>query len=100
MKINFCSAPCGSGKTRQMVQQASHLVERNEKVLILQPTRSLIDNGQRRNPKTRTTTKCQSLSQGNNWQKCRKGVNTLSYYVFHNSFTVKEPAGLAAWRPR
>ena len=43
MKINFCSAPCGSGKTRQIVQQALALVQRNEKVLILQPTRNLID---------------------------------------------------------
>ena len=43
MKIDFCSAPCGSGKTRQMVQFDRDLVAGYEKVLNLQPTRSLID---------------------------------------------------------
>ena len=28
MKINYCSAPCGSGKTRQIVQRALALVQR------------------------------------------------------------------------
>ena len=41
--INYCSAPCGSGKTRQIVQRALALVQRYEKVLILQPTRKLIE---------------------------------------------------------
>ena len=63
MEINFCSAPCGSGKTCQIVGQALGLVQRNEKVLILQPTRSLIDKTVKEEiSKAAKTAECPSLS--------------------------------------
>ena len=43
MKINFCSAPSGSGKTRQLIELASRLANTGENVLFLQPTKELID---------------------------------------------------------
>jgi Type III restriction enzyme, res subunit len=43
MKINFCSAPCGSGKTRQLIESACRLANKGENVLFLQPTKELID---------------------------------------------------------
>ena len=43
MKINFCSAPCGSGKTYQISKRARRLAEGFNKVLILQPTRELLE---------------------------------------------------------
>jgi hypothetical protein len=43
MKINFCSAPCGSGKTRQLIESASRLANKGANVLFLQPTKELID---------------------------------------------------------
>ena len=43
MKINFCSAPCGSGKTHQLIESACRLAKSGEKVLFLQPTKELID---------------------------------------------------------
>ena len=43
MIIHFCSAPCGSGKTYQLVKSACHLANSGETVLFLQPTKELID---------------------------------------------------------
>jgi hypothetical protein len=43
MRIKYCSAPCGSGKTFQIVNRACDLARHGNKVLILQPTRELID---------------------------------------------------------
>ena len=43
MKINYCSAPSGSGKTHQISNQARSLAEGVNKVLILQPTRDLLE---------------------------------------------------------
>ena len=43
MRIKYCSAPCGSGKTRQLINRACELVAEGHEVLILQPTRELID---------------------------------------------------------
>lgn len=43
MRVKYCAAPCGSGKTHQIVNRACGLVRQLEKVLILQPTRELID---------------------------------------------------------
>ena len=43
MRIKYCAAPCGSGKTYQVVNRARELVRNENKVLILQPTRELID---------------------------------------------------------
>ncbi len=43
VRIKYSSAPCGSGKTRQLVNRACELVERGHKVILLQPTRELID---------------------------------------------------------
>lgn len=43
MRIKYCSAPCGSGKTRQVVQRACEFVAQDRKVLILQPTVELIE---------------------------------------------------------
>ena len=44
MKINFCSAPPGSGKTHQIANRSRYLAEGFNKVLILQPTRDLLGN--------------------------------------------------------
>jgi len=41
--IQFCSAPCGSGKTYQLVKSACRLANGGETVLLLQPTKELID---------------------------------------------------------
>ena len=42
MEINFGSAPCGSGKTHEISNQARYLAEGFNKALILQPTRDLL----------------------------------------------------------
>ena len=42
-KINFASAPCGSGKTFQLVRRSCQLVQESRKVLFLQPTKLLIE---------------------------------------------------------
>ena len=44
MKINFCSAPSGSGKTHQIANRSRYLAKGFNKVLILQPTRDLLGN--------------------------------------------------------
>jgi hypothetical protein len=41
--INFCSAPCGSGKTYQLIKAACRVANRGEIVLFVQPTKELID---------------------------------------------------------
>jgi hypothetical protein len=43
LRIKYCSAPCGSGKTKKIVERACELVREQNRVLILQPTRELID---------------------------------------------------------
>ena len=43
MKIDFCSAPCGSGKTYQLIEAACRIANRGEIVLFVQPTKELID---------------------------------------------------------
>jgi hypothetical protein len=43
MKVNFCSAPPGSGKTHQIANRSRSLAEGFDKVLILQPTRDLLE---------------------------------------------------------
>jgi hypothetical protein len=43
MKINFCSAPCGSGKTHQIVNRACEWAKTGRRSIILQPTTKLID---------------------------------------------------------
>jgi Type III restriction enzyme, res subunit len=43
LKINYCSAPCGSGKTYQLIERACQLAAKDECVLVLQPTKQLID---------------------------------------------------------
>src|ERR1700732_1662444 len=43
MKIYFCSAPCGSGKTYQIVKRACEWAKLGRRVIILQPTKELID---------------------------------------------------------
>jgi hypothetical protein len=43
LKIHYCSAPCGSGKTYQIIERASQLAAREDFVVVLQPTRELID---------------------------------------------------------
>jgi hypothetical protein len=43
MKIKYCSAPCGSGKTWQMEHRAVELIRRNKKVILVVPTRNLAD---------------------------------------------------------
>ena len=43
MRIKYCSAFCGSGKTHQIINRACELVRAHNRVLILQPTRELID---------------------------------------------------------
>jgi Type III restriction enzyme, res subunit len=43
VKINYCSAPCGSGKTYQLVKSACRVANSGETVLFLQPTKELID---------------------------------------------------------
>jgi hypothetical protein len=42
--IKYCSAPCGAGKTKAAIDLARELAEAGEKVIILQPTKRLIDN--------------------------------------------------------
>ncbi len=44
MKVNFCSAPPGSGKTHQIANRSRYLAKGFNKVLILQPTRDLLGN--------------------------------------------------------
>jgi hypothetical protein len=43
VRIKYCAAPCGSGKTHQIINRACDLVRNHNRVLILQPTRDLID---------------------------------------------------------
>ena len=43
MRIRYCSAPCGSGKSHLIIKRACELVREGRRVLILQPTRELID---------------------------------------------------------
>ena len=43
MRIKYCAAPCGSGKSHLTVKRACELVREGKRVLILQPTRELID---------------------------------------------------------
>src|SRR3954466_8195647 len=43
MTINYNSAPCGSGKTHQIVQRACKMARSGRRVFIAQPTKDLID---------------------------------------------------------
>jgi hypothetical protein len=43
VRIKYCSSPCGSGKTKTIIDRAHELVRADKKVLVLQPTRELID---------------------------------------------------------
>ena len=43
MKINFCSAPCRSGKTYQLITTACQIAEQGDIVVFLQPTKELVD---------------------------------------------------------
>ena len=42
-KIYFASAPCGAGKTFQLVKRSYQLVQEGRKALLLQPTKLLIE---------------------------------------------------------
>ena len=39
----FCSAPCGSGKTRAIIRRACDIIKSGGKVIIAQPTKDLIE---------------------------------------------------------
>ena len=41
--VRFASAPCGAGKTFQLVEHACDLVQQGHNVLMLQPTKLLIE---------------------------------------------------------
>jgi hypothetical protein len=43
VRIKFCAAPCGSGKTHLTINRACELVQNHNRVLVLQPTRELIE---------------------------------------------------------
>ena len=43
MRIRYCSSPCGSGKTHQIINIACERANRGKKSLVLQPTRELIE---------------------------------------------------------
>ena len=43
MIIKYASAPCGSGKTYNLVKRACNLARRGRRVIIGQPTRDLTD---------------------------------------------------------
>jgi superfamily II DNA or RNA helicase len=43
VKINYCSAQCGSGKTYQLIEAACRIAHQGEIVVVLQPTKELID---------------------------------------------------------
>ena len=43
MRVYFCSAPCGSGKTHSLVQRAGDWANKGRRIIILQPTKALID---------------------------------------------------------
>jgi hypothetical protein len=42
-EIQYCSAPCGSGKTYQLIKAACRIANRGEIILFVQPTKELID---------------------------------------------------------
>ena len=43
MKINFCSAPCGSGKTRQSINRGCKWAKTGRRIIYVQHTKELID---------------------------------------------------------
>jgi hypothetical protein len=43
LRIHCCSSPCGSGKTYQLLNLACELAKHHKKVLLIQPTKELID---------------------------------------------------------
>jgi hypothetical protein len=43
VRIKYCAAPCGSGKTHQIINRACELVRTHNRVLIFQPTKDLIN---------------------------------------------------------
>jgi hypothetical protein len=43
VRIDYCSAPCGSGKSHELVEEACIRVKAGQRVLFLQPTCELID---------------------------------------------------------
>jgi hypothetical protein len=43
VRIKYFSAPCGSGKTHQIINRACELARSGERVLVLQPTKELIE---------------------------------------------------------
>jgi len=43
VRIKYCAAPCGSGKTHLIINRACDLVRNHNRVLVLQPTRELIE---------------------------------------------------------
>jgi hypothetical protein len=43
MKINYCSSPCSAGKTHAIINQACKLADQGKRVLVVQPTKHLID---------------------------------------------------------
>src|SRR5262249_34130314 len=43
MIVRYVSAPCGAGKTNQIVNRACQLARDHQRVIVLQPTKELIE---------------------------------------------------------
>src|SRR6266511_5391578 len=43
MMVRYISAPCGAGKTKQIVNRACQLARDHQRVIVLQPTKNLIE---------------------------------------------------------
>jgi superfamily II DNA or RNA helicase len=55
MRIPFASAPCGSGKTYNLIARAYALAQTGQCVIVAQPTRELIDKTAEEELEARTT---------------------------------------------
>jgi hypothetical protein len=76
VRIKYCAAPCGSGKTHQIVNRACELVRAGERVLVLQPTKELIEKTVRDELLSRPMPPRYHVYHGNNVQGAVAGAIT------------------------
>jgi hypothetical protein len=73
VRIQYCASPCGSGKTKNLVDRACGLVGKHQKVILLQPTIELIEKTVQEELLTRTNPPLHQV-----FHKGRVGVGSVS----------------------
>jgi len=79
--VNFCSAPSGSGKTHQIVTRACDLARQGERVLVVQPTKDLIDKTVREELGSRCAPPPHRIFHGGTVREGQSVAHELTEYV-------------------